>query len=279
MSVTGTYFRRRRALAFGFITSGNVTGGLIFPAMARQLLPTVGFGWALRAIGLIQTVLLVTCALFAKARVPPSPSGPLVEFSAFRELEYTFYSAGMFFNLAGTYTAYYYAATFGRTGITPALSYPDSLNLLLIMNGVGIVGRLGTAAVADRLGPLNMMLPADFACAICCFAWTAVKTPGAMYAWASVYGIFGGALQSLFPAGITALTPDVSKSGLRMGMCFTLVGFSVLAGPPVAGAIVEQMGGRYEGAQVFAGATLLLGMLFIFAARMVRTGGRWRAKI
>lgn len=54
MSVTGTYFSKNRSLVLGIITCGNVTGGLIYPAMARQLLPAVGFGWALRAIAFIQ---------------------------------------------------------------------------------------------------------------------------------------------------------------------------------------------------------------------------------
>ncbi len=63
-----------------------------------------------------------------------------------------------------------------------------------------------------------------------------------------------------------------------MGMAFTLVGFSVLIGPPIAGALVERMGGRYEGAQAFAGLHLLTGGLFMGAARLAKTGGKWAAK-
>jgi len=147
------------------------------------------------------------------------------------------------------------------------------------MNGIGIIGRLGGATLADRIGPLNMMIPCALAGSVCCLAWTAVHTRPQMYGWASIYGIPGGALQSLFPAGITMLTSDVRKTGLRMGMCFTIVGFSVLAGPPVAGALVERMGGQFAGTQVYAGLNLLVGGIFVGAARWVRTGGKLLARI
>ena len=97
MSITTTYFQKRRSLAIGIMTCGNITGGLIFPAMARQLLPTIGFAWSLRAVGLIQLVLLGGCNLVAKTRVLPNRSGPLIELGAFKELEFTFYCVGMFF--------------------------------------------------------------------------------------------------------------------------------------------------------------------------------------
>ena len=235
MSVAGTYFRRRRALAFGVMTCGNVTGGLVFPAMARQLLPAVGFAWTMRAVALLQGVMLLGCSLVVRARVRPAASGPLLDLAAFRELEYTFYGAGMFFvrsvptsapspcphfplrpisaprqtgkgladtpgqNLAGTFIAWYYTAAYGRTALRPSLSYPDSLNLMLVMNGIGVAGRLGASALADRVGPLNVLLPCALASSVCCFAWSAVRAPGGMYAWAAVLGVVSGGVQARTP--------------------------------------------------------------------------------
>ena len=182
-------------------------------------------------------------------------------------------------NLSGTFIAWYYTAAYGRTGISPALSYPDSLNLMLVMNGIGAAGRLGAAALADRVGPLNVLLPCALASSLCCFAWTAVRTPAAVYAWAAVLGVVSGGLQALFPAGLTSLTTDVRAAGLRMGMIFTLVSLCVLAGPPAAGAAIERARGSYVGAQALAGTHLLVGAGFIAASRRVKTGGRWRARL
>lgn len=97
MSVTGTYFSKNRSLVLGIITCGNVTGGLIYPAMARQLLPAVGFGWALRAIAFIQAATMIAVTFIARARVKPNTTGPMLELSAFKEPEFSFYTFGMFF--------------------------------------------------------------------------------------------------------------------------------------------------------------------------------------
>ncbi|KAI1411532.1 MFS general substrate transporter [Hypoxylon sp. FL1857] len=268
ITTVSTYFNKKRSLAIGITACGSVSGGLIFPAMARQLLPTVGFGWAVRAIGFVQLGTLLFALLFMKSRLPPRRSGSLVEWGAFRELEYTFYGVGMFFNFWGLYFAFYYLASFSRSAvaITPALSYVDSLNLLLLLNGIGVLGRLLPNHLADRFGPLNMMIPTCLVCGVALLSWMAVRTPPQLYGWSVVYGIAAGSLQSLFPAGLSSLTTDLRKQGTRMGMVFTIVSFAVLTGNPIAGAIIASMGGRYEGAQGFTGACLLVGMGFLMAA-------------
>ncbi|KAI1135473.1 MFS general substrate transporter [Hypoxylon sp. FL0543] len=284
ISTVSTYFHKKRSLAIGVAACGSVTGGLVFPAMARQLLPSVGFGWAVRAIGFVQLATLAFAVAFMKSRLPPRRTGSLVEWAAFRELEYSFYAAGMFFNFWGVYFAFYYLAAFSRSAgaVTPALSYVDSLNLLLLLNGIGLLGRLLPNYLADRLGPLNLMIPTCLACGAALLSWMAVRTPAQLYGWAVVYGVAAGALQSLFPAGLSSLTADLRKQGTRMGMVFTIVSFAVLTGNPIAGAIISSMGGRYEGAQGFTGACLLVGMGLLMGARWVRmrrTGTGWKVKI
>lgn len=96
MTVVSTYFDKRRAFAFGLTAAGAATGGLVFPSMARELLPRVGFSWTMRAIGFIQAASMVVANIFLRPRIPPRQVGPWVEWAAFRELEYTFYAAGSF---------------------------------------------------------------------------------------------------------------------------------------------------------------------------------------
>ncbi|RYP03459.1 hypothetical protein DL764_005140 [Monosporascus ibericus] len=282
VSTISTYFSKKRSLAIGIAASGSATGGLVFPAMARQLLPTVGFGWAVRAIGFVQLATLLFANVFMKSRLPPRRTGNLVEWGAFRELEYTFYAVGMFFNFLGLYFAFYYISAFSRTMITLQLSYTDSLNLLLVLNGVGAAGRLLPNFLADRVGPLNMLAPSCLLSSVCLLAWIAVRTPAGLYAWVVFFGTFGGAIQSLFPAGLSSLTTDLRKQGTRMGMVFTIVSFAVLTGSPIGGALISAMDGSYLGAQLFTGVSMLVGMSFILGARLVRmrrTDAGWSVKI
>jgi MFS family permease len=96
MAVLSTYFAKKRMFALGVAACGAATGGLVFPSMARELLPSVGFAWTMRAIGFIQLASLVVANSVLKTRIPPRRTGSLVDWIAFKELEYTFYAVGSF---------------------------------------------------------------------------------------------------------------------------------------------------------------------------------------
>ncbi|KAK8014754.1 major facilitator superfamily transporter [Apiospora arundinis] len=284
ISVVSTYFDKKRSLAIGITASGSVTGGLIFPAMARQLLPAIGFGWTVRAIGFVQLGSCLFANFFMKPRLPPRMTGSLVEWSAFREMEYTFFAIGMFFNFWGVYFGFYYLSSFARSELEmhPHLSYSDSLNLLLLTNGVGLIGRLGPNYFADRVGPLNLLIPTCLITGIALLSWIAVDAPRSALRLVRFLRHRGRGIQSLFPAGLSSLTTDLRKRGTRMGMVFTIVSFAVLTGNPIAGAIIAASGGEYWGAQTFTGCSLLLGMCLICCARLTRQrrdGTGFRVKI
>jgi len=104
ISLVSTYFSTKGSLALGIVACGSATGGLVFPAMVQQLLPKVGFGWTLKALGFVQLACLVACIVFAKQRLPPRRAGPIVEWAAFKELPYTLFAAGIFFVSTSTHT-------------------------------------------------------------------------------------------------------------------------------------------------------------------------------
>lgn len=168
----------------------------------------------------------------------------------------------------GLYFGLYYLSTFSRQVI--GLPFEDSLDLLLICNGLGIIARIGANHAADRVGILNMLVPAGLVGGVTVLAWIGVDSVKGLYVWAAAYGAAAGAIQSLFPAGLTTLTTDIQKVGVRMGMIFTLNSFATLTGAPIAGAIITASGGKYLGAQAFAGAAMLLGTVFLAGARFVK---------
>lgn len=108
MANVSTYFDKRRALAIAIVTSGTATGGIIFPVIARQLLPKVGFGWTVRCMGFVMLFNFVIIVSFSHSRLPPRQSGPLIELAAFRELPYTLFAIGIFLSLWAVYIGYTY---------------------------------------------------------------------------------------------------------------------------------------------------------------------------
>lgn len=96
LALISTYFHRKRGIALGIAACGSVLGGLIFPVMARQLLPRVGFPWTVRAIGFAQMAGAIVANVLSRPRIRPRRSGPIVDLGAFREMEYTFYAMASF---------------------------------------------------------------------------------------------------------------------------------------------------------------------------------------
>lgn len=96
VAVVSTYFSRRRSLAFGLGAVGSSTGGILFPVMVRQLLPRIGFEWTIRAIALVQAVLLAVAFLCLRPRIEPRRTGRLMEWAAFKEAEYILYTLACF---------------------------------------------------------------------------------------------------------------------------------------------------------------------------------------
>jgi len=167
------------------------------------------------------------------------------------------------------YFAFYYIGSFARSVI--GLPYTESINLLIVLNGVGVVGRIVPNFLADRyLGPMNSLIPVVFMTSILAFAWTGVVSRSGLYAWAVFYGMSGAAIQSLFPATLSSLTTDLRMAGTRMGMVFTIVSFAVLTGPPIAGQLIQRKGGGYEYAQIFAGVDMLVGSGLLCASRYAK---------
>jgi sugar phosphate permease len=142
------------------------------------------------------------------------------------------------------------------------------------MNAIGIPGRLICGLAADKLlGPINALIPVTFCAGALLYIWIRVSTPSGLFGFCIAYGFFAAGVQSLFPAACASLSStDMSKVGIRTGMCFSLVSVSCLTGPPIAGALVQRREGDFLFAQVFGG-TALVGVLLRFLLR------GWRVKV
>ncbi|KAI9651952.1 MAG: hypothetical protein M1831_007455 [Alyxoria varia] len=153
------------------------------------------------------------------------------------------------------------------------VSTSTTFNLLLLLNGTGIPGRILPALIADRfLGPLNTFIPVSLFGGLMLFCWIAVRSLDGMWAFVAFFGFPGGGVQSLFPASLSTLSKDVNTLGVRIGMVFSVISFATLSGPPIAGRLIDAHGGSFLNAQIFGGICMVLGSVFLFAARVAVHG-------
>ncbi|KAK6604590.1 MFS monocarboxylate transporter [Botrytis cinerea] len=147
----------------------------------------------------------------------------------------------MFLSFWGLYFAFFYLGTFARDRL--GATTETSVSLLMILNGIGIAGRIIPNLIGDRItGPFNIVTPLSFAACLLIYCWAAVDSIHGMYAFAIIYGFIAAALQALFPATATTLTTDPEKTGVRLGMILSVVGFACLTGPPISGALIQAGG-------------------------------------
>jgi len=108
MALISTYFTSHKTLAIAIAASGTATGGMLFPGLVEALLPRIGFPWTIRVLGFIMLPIGLVSLMVLKTRLPPRKSGPLVEWTAFKEPPFVLFVGGMFFVFWSLYFAVYY---------------------------------------------------------------------------------------------------------------------------------------------------------------------------
>jgi MFS family permease len=138
--------------------------------------------------------------------------------------------------------------------------------LLAILNGSSIFGRLVPSAMAGKLGVVNTFIVIYFLSAVSVFYWISASNAAGNIAFAVLYGFFSGGVVAFQPVVLTYITEDLSYLGTRLGALSIMKGIGSLAGPPIAGAILQTPGG-YLGVQLFTGFAILLSVVFAVALR------------
>ena len=110
VALISTYFTSKRTIAISTSASGAATGGLVFPAIAQNLLSRVGFGWTVRVMGFVLLFNSIVVLSLVRQRLPPRKTGPFIEWKAFTEMTYTFFAFGTFFCFWAVYYAYDYVS-------------------------------------------------------------------------------------------------------------------------------------------------------------------------
>lgn len=211
-----------------------------------------------------------------KQRIRPSARRKLFNAASFTDIPFMVFNLGVFFGFMGVYVPFYYVQLYALQECHMDKSF--SFYLLVIINATSTVGRVLPNFYADKTGPLNMQIPFTFVAAILCFGWIAVKDTTGLIIWCVFYGFFCGCFASMPSSSVMSLTSDLRTIGSRMGMALGASGFGFLIGSPIGGALLRSEGG-WVSLQAWAGLLLAISGFCSLAARIMRVGFRWDAKI
>lgn len=255
--VISTNFTTKRPIAIGCASIGSSVGAVIFPVMFRQLLPKIGFPWAVRCIGFISFFLaVVACLILCREPGQKARTRELIDWKAFREPSFMMFSLSLTCVMLAFYVPIFYVASYARTVVhTTSLSF----YMVAIVNGSSAIGRIVPYLLVAYIKPIAILILSVAASALAMFTWIAATDTAGFIVWACYWGALSGVLVTA-PTSIVVhpvFCPDSSFLGTRLGMMWGISSFGALAGTPIAGALVNLDTAEFLRAQVFAGCMMV----------------------
>ncbi|KAL5497788.1 hypothetical protein ACEPAH_2719 [Sanghuangporus vaninii] len=270
ITVVGHYFKRRRALALGIAGTGSSIGGLCLPIIFSRLLDSVGFAWCARVAALIMLCCYTIAILVSRTRLPPKPlKNPreILDFHGFTDKRYAVLEIACFLVNLGLFVPHNYI---GSSALQYNVSNSLQSYLLSMINGVSLFGRLMGGQLADKVGCLNVLVPATlFAGILCLSLWLKSTGTVTFTVFACSYGFFAGVYMTLEVATVSRLSP-VEKLGARIGTFYLPISVASLLGTPIGGAFVKSgTKEEYHRVAIFAGAMICSGSMLLFVTRLL----------
>lgn len=309
-ALVAMHFDHRRALAIGMSSAGSGlgmyiqlhaqflycadpgAGGVVFSLVFTQLQPRIGFAWTTRVLGfmlLVSSIVPLVLMRFPNRTAADAADAEkqaqrnrtprrfvlhvwrnIVDKSAARDGPFVLLIVGLLTGFMAIYTILYYVNLFGLQRTSSSSTVASSL--LVIVNGASTVGRILPSALADSIGPVNVLMLTALLSGVLVFVALCLQSAAGTIVWATAFGIVAGAFMGLPAAGVVSISRSRERIGARLGMTLGAVGCGVLVAEPIAGAILGTSSGGWPGVLGWCGALLLVGSIFMAAARTVRVG-------
>ncbi len=255
VSIVVRWFAKRRGLMTGIVVSGIGAGTVIMPPVASRLISSYGWSASYIIIGFVALVVVVIAAQFL--RRDPSQLG-LVPYGADEVKAESSEPGGRGFFLGEAIrtrqfwilsAAYFFAIFCQQTIMVHIVPHATELgisailaaNILAIIGGLSIAGRLGMGSAGDRIGSKPALVIALVLISGALFWLLVARDVWMLYLFAAIFGFGYGAM-------IVSQSPIVAELfGLRAhGAILGVVVFSATTGgaigPLVAGHIFDITG-------------------------------------
>ncbi|MFC2019275.1 MFS transporter, partial [Chloroflexota bacterium] len=249
------WFVRRRGLVTGLVVAGISVGTVVMPPIATRLIAAYDWRISYLIIGIVALCIIVPLAQFLRAN--PSEKG--LSPYGFKEAEserLAWQSSGyslmaairtrQFLLLAVANICFAFFQQTIMVHIIPhatdvGITEINAANIIAIIGGGGILGRIALGIIADRVGAKRSMVIC-FAVIALAFPWLTVSSElWMLYSFAAIFGIAYGGLITLLSV-ITAELFGLAALASIMGFSIFAATLGGAAGPVLAGSIFDASG-------------------------------------
>jgi MFS family permease len=242
MADVSLWFRRRRGLAVALCASGNYLAGTIWPPVVERMVETYGWRATQAGIGLICLAAMLPLALMMRARAPRAAVGAAsVPRAALTltpgALQGLLIVAGVACCVAMSMPQVHIVAYCGDLGYGVA----RGAQMLSLMLAFGIVSRVASGFLADRIGGLATLMLGSVLQGTALALYLAFDGLTSLYVISALFGLFQGGIVPAYAIIVREYLP-AAEAGARVGAVImaTLAGMAL--GGWLSGAIFDATG-------------------------------------
>jgi MFS family permease len=273
------WFLKRRGIAIAVVASGNYLAGTIWPPVVQRAIEAVGWRETYFWIGLFCVVAMLPLSLMLRRRPEidagtapvtarssraPMPASPQM-------LQALLVVAGLACCVAMSMPQVHMVAYCGDLGYGPA----RGAEMLSIMLGTGVISRLASGLIADRIGGIGTLILGSTLQCLALFLYLPFDGLVSLYVIAAVFGLSQGGIVPSYALIVRDYFP-AREAGARVSLVLMATVLGMALGGWLSGAI-HDLTGKYEAAFLNGIAWNLLNMGIAFWLLMGRLWPQQRA--
>ena len=279
---TSQWFDRRRGMALAICMSGNYMAGAVWPPVMQHFIDSVGWRQTYVGMGVFCVVTMLPLALILRRR-PPLQASPGVAASGNAAgsdrpmgmnpgtVQALLCVAGVACCVAMSMPQVHFVAYCGDLGFGAA----RGAEMLALMLGLGIVSRLVSGWISDRIGGLRTLLLGSVLQGVALLLFLPFNGLVSLYVVSGMFGLFQG---GIVPSYALIIREHFSpkEAGARVGTVLMATLFGMALGGWMSGAVFDATG-SYRAAFINGIAWNLLNVsIVLFLLYRVRT--MWTAR-
>ena len=262
------WFTRRRGIAVAICISGNYVAGAVWPPVMEHYFAIVGWRQTYVGMGLFCIVAMLPLALLLRGRAPrieaAAEGGAAASWSE-RPLGFTpgqlqglLCVAGVACCVAMSMPQVHIVAYCGDLGYGPA----RGAEMLSMMLGFGIISRLASGWISDRIGGLRTLLLGSGLQAIALALFLPFDGLVSLYVLSAMFGLFQGGIVPSYAIIVREYFSPL-EAGQRMGTVLMATLFGMALGGWMSGEIFD-LTGSYHAAFLNGIGWNLLNLAIVF---------------
>jgi MFS family permease len=236
MADISRWFVKRRGLAIGICASGNYLAGTVWPPLIQHFTDVVGWRTTHIGIGLVCVALMLPLSLLMRRPAPQIEPQPIATSAAGVPLPHRpggmststlmglLSVAGFACCMAMAMPQVHLVAYCGDLGYGPA----RGAQMLSLMMAMGVVSRLLSGWICDRIGGLATLLAGSVLQALALMLYLPFDGLVSLFVISAMFGLFQGGIVPSYTIIVREHLP-ANEAGYRIGFVLfaTLVGMAI----------------------------------------------------